>query len=192
MSTHGDRHEGRRPRRQFTEEFKAGAVRLVLDEGKTVGAVARELDLTASALPQVGRAGAGRSDARARPGLTTAEREELARLRKENRDRCGGARHPKKSRGLLREAEPVRFRFIAAEKAEHTGHDSLSVSAGDAQRLLRLAAPSGIDACPRRSPAEGAGAGVVRREQAALRQPAHPRGSDRAARARQPQARRSG
>ena len=37
-------------RRQFTEEFKAGAVRLVLDEGKTVGAVARDLDLTASAL----------------------------------------------------------------------------------------------------------------------------------------------
>lgn len=37
----------RRARRQFTDEFKAGAVRLVLEEGKTVGAVARELDLTA-------------------------------------------------------------------------------------------------------------------------------------------------
>ena len=37
----------RRPRRQFTEEFRAQAVRLVLDEGKSVGAVARELDLTA-------------------------------------------------------------------------------------------------------------------------------------------------
>lgn len=41
---------GRRARRQFSKEFKKGAVRLVLDEGKTVGAVARELDLTASAL----------------------------------------------------------------------------------------------------------------------------------------------
>jgi len=39
----------RRARRQFTEEFKAGAVRLVLDEGRTVGAVARELDLTETA-----------------------------------------------------------------------------------------------------------------------------------------------
>ena len=58
----------RRTRRQFTEEFKAGAVRLVLDEGKTVGAVARELDLTASALAPVGRARAGRADARARAG----------------------------------------------------------------------------------------------------------------------------
>jgi hypothetical protein len=31
----------KRSRRSFTEEFKAGAVRLVLDEGKTVAAVAR-------------------------------------------------------------------------------------------------------------------------------------------------------
>ena len=29
----------RRPRRQFSEEYRAQAVRLVLDEGKTVGAV---------------------------------------------------------------------------------------------------------------------------------------------------------
>jgi transposase-like protein len=29
---------GRRARRQFSEEFKDGAVRLVLDEGKTIGA----------------------------------------------------------------------------------------------------------------------------------------------------------
>jgi transposase-like protein len=31
----------RRPRREFADEFKAGAVRLVLDEGKTVSAAAR-------------------------------------------------------------------------------------------------------------------------------------------------------
>jgi transposase len=40
----------RRPRRQFDEDFKAQAVRLVLDEGKTVGGVARDLDLTETAL----------------------------------------------------------------------------------------------------------------------------------------------
>jgi transposase len=57
---------------------------LVLDEGKTVGAVARELDLTASALRiWVDRARADRTGGKT--GLTTAEREELARLRKENR-----------------------------------------------------------------------------------------------------------
>src|SRR5437667_11932871 len=40
----------KRPRRTFTDDFKAGAVRLVLDEGKTIPQVARDLDLTESAL----------------------------------------------------------------------------------------------------------------------------------------------
>ena len=62
----------------------AGAVRLVLDEGKTIAAVARELDLTPSSLAHwVGHARADRTQGKT--GLTTAEREELARLRKENR-----------------------------------------------------------------------------------------------------------
>ena len=62
----------------------AGAVRLVLDEGRTIGAVARELDLTASALANwVRHARADRSAGKT--GLTTEERAELARLRKENR-----------------------------------------------------------------------------------------------------------
>lgn len=75
----------RRPRRQFDEEFKAQAVRLVVDDGKSVGAVARDLDLTESALRHwVERARADRTSGRT--GLTTAEREELARLRKENRE----------------------------------------------------------------------------------------------------------
>ena len=50
------------PRRRFTEEFKAGAVRLVLEEGKSVGAVARELDLTESALRKWVEQRAGRAD----------------------------------------------------------------------------------------------------------------------------------
>jgi transposase len=74
----------RRPRRRFTDDFKQQAVRLVLDDGKSVSAVARELDLVASALGQwVKQAQADRSNGRT--GLTTAERDELARLRKENR-----------------------------------------------------------------------------------------------------------
>lgn len=75
----------RRARRQFSEEFKAGAVRLVLDEGKTVGAVARQLDLTPSSLGKwVNQVRADRT--KGKTGLTTAEREELSRLRKENRE----------------------------------------------------------------------------------------------------------
>ncbi len=84
MSVMATDAKGRRLRRVFTDEFKAGAVRLVLDEGKTVGQVARDLDLTETALREwVNRARADRTHGRT--GLTTAEREELARLRKENR-----------------------------------------------------------------------------------------------------------
>ena len=83
MSTMADTTR-KRSRRSFSAEFKAGAVRLVLDEGKTVGAAARDLDLTESALRNwVEQARADRTQGRT--GLTTAEREELARLRKENR-----------------------------------------------------------------------------------------------------------
>jgi len=38
-----------RARRSFTDEYKASAVRMVLDEGKTVAQVAPDLDLTPSA-----------------------------------------------------------------------------------------------------------------------------------------------
>lgn len=76
---------GRRLRRQFSDEFKEGAVRLVLDEGKTVGAVARELDLTPSALGfWVRQARAERT--KGKSGLMKEEREELTRLRKEVRE----------------------------------------------------------------------------------------------------------
>jgi transposase len=80
-------HEGRgkRARRAFTEEFKAGAVRLVLDEGKTIAQVARDLDLNANSVATwVSLARADRS--KGKTGLTTEERSELARLRKENRE----------------------------------------------------------------------------------------------------------
>ena len=50
------------PRRRFDDDFKAQAVRLVLDEGKSVGAVARDLDLTETALREwVKRARADRT-----------------------------------------------------------------------------------------------------------------------------------
>jgi transposase len=81
MATMADPQKARRARRRFDDEFKEQAVRLVLDEGKTVGAAARDLDLTETALRDwVKRAQADRT--KGRTGLTTAEREELARLRK--------------------------------------------------------------------------------------------------------------
>ncbi len=75
----------KRKRRTFTTEFKAQTVRLIRASGKSVGAVARELDLAETAVwrwVQQAEVDAGRGRAGA---LTTEEREELGRLRRENR-----------------------------------------------------------------------------------------------------------
>jgi len=73
----------KRARRKFTAEYKAEVVRLVLDGGKTVGQVSRDLDLTESAVRnwvKQARIDAGQGA----PGaLTTAERAELVALRRE-------------------------------------------------------------------------------------------------------------
>ena len=84
-STMQDNKAKRRARRSYTDEFKAGAVRLALEEGRTVAQVARDLDLTETAFRnwvEKARADQGKG----KPGaLTSAEREELSHLRKENR-----------------------------------------------------------------------------------------------------------
>jgi transposase len=69
----------------FLPEYKAEVVELIRSTGRTAGQVARELDLTETAVREwVKRADldAGRRS----DGLTTAEREELRRLRRENRE----------------------------------------------------------------------------------------------------------
>ncbi|MGD0083294.1 MAG: transposase [Acidimicrobiales bacterium] len=73
----------RRPRRSFSKEFKAEVVELVRQPGNTAGSVARDLELTETAVREWVRQ--ADVDSGRRDGLTTAEREELARLRKENR-----------------------------------------------------------------------------------------------------------
>jgi transposase len=73
----------KKQRRSFTNEFKAEAVRLCKVGDRSIGKVARDLDLTETAL----RAWVKQSEVDAGHGppeaLTTAEREELARLRRE-------------------------------------------------------------------------------------------------------------
>ena len=73
----------KRPRRSFTKEFKAEVVELVRQDGNTAASVARDLDLTETAVRDWVRQ--ADIDDGGREGLTTSEREELARLRRENR-----------------------------------------------------------------------------------------------------------
>ena len=74
METMGRR---KRPRRSFTKEFKAEVVELVRQDGNTAASVARDLDLTETAVREWAR------QADIGEGLTTAERDELSRLRRE-------------------------------------------------------------------------------------------------------------
>ena len=76
----------KRQRRSFTDEFKAEVVKKLLSSGKTAGQVARELDLTETAVRHWVKQ-AQVDQGKGPPGaLTTAEKEELAQLRKENRE----------------------------------------------------------------------------------------------------------
>jgi len=73
----------KRPRRSFTKAFKAEVVALVRQPGNNAASVARDLDLTETAVRDwVKRADI---DDGHRDGLTTVERAELAQLRKEVR-----------------------------------------------------------------------------------------------------------
>jgi transposase len=72
-----------RPRRAFTPEFKAEIVERCLAGDRSIGQVARDFDLVESAVRRwVEQA---EVDFGHRQGLTSDEREELARLRRDNR-----------------------------------------------------------------------------------------------------------
>jgi transposase len=73
-----------RSRRSFTPEFKAQTVELIQTSHKSVGDICRDLDLTETAVRRwltQAEIDAGRRGG----GLTSAEREELSSLRRENR-----------------------------------------------------------------------------------------------------------
>jgi transposase len=74
---------GARERRSFTAAYKAEVVALFRQPGATIGKVARDLDLTETAVRRwVQQAEVDRGE---RKGLTTTEKDELSHLRRENR-----------------------------------------------------------------------------------------------------------
>jgi transposase len=75
----------RRHRRAFTPEFKAEIVELCQRGDWSVGQVAKDFDLTETAMREWGKQAERDAGTREDGGLTSAERRELAQLRTENR-----------------------------------------------------------------------------------------------------------
>jgi transposase len=85
MSDHGEHGEKPRRRRSFTPEFKAEIVELCARGDRSVGQVSKDFDLTETAVREWLRQAERDAGTRQDGGLTTAERQELAQLRRENR-----------------------------------------------------------------------------------------------------------
>ncbi len=103
-------------RKRFTKEFRDEAVQLAINSDIPKRQLAEDLGVGKSTLFK------WITDYRQKQGLSNNVvvpanelKLELLRLRKENTAR--GARHPKKSNGLLRKPKVMRYRFIEAQKA---------------------------------------------------------------------------
>ncbi len=72
----------KRKRRSFTKEYKAEVVELIRKSGKSIAAVARDLDLGETAVRRWFEQAEIDSGGGPAGALTTAEREELAQLRR--------------------------------------------------------------------------------------------------------------
>src|SRR5579863_2775493 len=74
-----------RPRRSFTPEFKAEIVELCQQGDRSVGQVAKDFDLTETAVREWVKQAERDAGTRQDGGLTSSERQELAELWRENR-----------------------------------------------------------------------------------------------------------
>jgi len=108
--------------KRYSEEFKRDVIALARSSDKTITEVARDLGVSPESLcgwvkrDRVDQGGGTSGE------LTSAEREELKRLRGQNTEQQKTIEILKKSGGLLRQGQrsvSEVYRFIAAEKAVH-------------------------------------------------------------------------
>ncbi|WP_193496577.1 IS3 family transposase [Nitrincola alkalisediminis] len=106
----------KRTYKQYSTEFKEEAVSLVNDQGYSVPEAAKALGINPNMLyrwkEKLEAKQAGNQ-------LSESERDELIRLRKENRKLLMEKEILKKASGLLRERNEVKFDFILAESADY-------------------------------------------------------------------------
>ena len=99
-------NRAKRPRRSFTPEFKAEAVRLCQIGDRTISRIASDLNIGENAL----REWVQRAKIDAEPGgtgaLTSDEREEFMRLRREHKRMLDGFGNPKKAAEFFARRSP--------------------------------------------------------------------------------------
>ena len=114
-------------RRQYEQEFKEGAVRIVRESGKSIAEIARDLDINAGTLGNwVAR---DRGEREGAQGLSTDDVAELKRLRSENaqlrmeRDvlKRSVAERLSTSRSIASSAFPLRSRFSSSRSLSLNG-----------------------------------------------------------------------
>ena len=123
---------GERRRRKFTGEFKKEAVRLFREGERSIGQVAKELDLTESALRNWVKQYKVDHGEGPREALTTAERDELRSLRRR-------VRTLEQEREILKKARGPSSRRKANEIQVHSRGAGQLPGAGD------VPSPEGID-----------------------------------------------
>ena len=103
-------------RRKFTREFKLEAVRLIKERGVSFAQASQDLGCTAQLRNWVKAFADDPQHAFPGQGQMKPEQSEIAQLKREVIRAESRARHPKKSRGLLREGIDVKFGFIAKHR----------------------------------------------------------------------------
>jgi transposase len=108
-----------RARRSFTAEFKAEIVELCRRGDRSIGQVARDFDLTETAVREWVRQAERDAGTRSDGGLTSAERQELSALRRENQRLRQDVEILKRATAFfVTETRRTSSRFIEAEKAQ--------------------------------------------------------------------------
>jgi transposase len=76
----------RRKRRKFSAEYKTDAVKLYRESGRSMCAIAKELDIAESVFRGWVNEDNAQKTGRTKGGLTLRERDELNKLRRENKN----------------------------------------------------------------------------------------------------------
>ena len=155
--------------------FKQEAVRLCLRHDRSIGQVARELDLTESALRRWVQQYEVDHGPNPSGALTTEEKTELRTLRREVRVLREEREILKKAAAFFAKEKRMRFAFVSRGEGPPRRAALVQRATGDAQRLLRLGASGPERATTGQRPVEGTHPGDPYRQPRNVRQPADPR-----------------